>query len=53
VPLRKIVASVPKSRQTLMFSATMPPEIRKLASEWLSDPTYVQVAPVATPTELV
>jgi ATP-dependent RNA helicase RhlE len=53
VPLRKIVASVPKQRQTLMFSATMPPEIRKLAGEWLSDPAHVQVAPVATPAELV
>jgi ATP-dependent RNA helicase RhlE len=53
VPLRKIVAAVPKKRQTLMFSATMPPEIRKLANEWLSDPTHVQVAPVATPAELV
>jgi ATP-dependent RNA helicase RhlE len=36
-----------------MFSATMPPEIRKLASEWLTDPTHIQVAPVATPAELV
>jgi ATP-dependent RNA helicase RhlE len=53
VPLRKIVAAVPKQRQTLMFSATMPPEIRKLASEWLNDPVHVQVAPVATPAELV
>jgi ATP-dependent RNA helicase RhlE len=53
VPLRRIVASVPKNRQTLMFSATMPPEIRKLASEWLTDPTHIQVAPVATPAELV
>ena len=53
VPLRKIVASVPKNRQTLMFSATMPPEIRKLASEWLTDPTNIQVAPIATPAELV
>ena len=53
VPLRRIVASVPKIRQTLMFSATMPSEIRKLASEWLSDPTHVQVTPVATPAELV
>jgi ATP-dependent RNA helicase RhlE len=53
VPLRRIVASVPKTRQTLMFSATMPPEIRKLAGEWLRDPTHVQVGPVATPIELV
>jgi ATP-dependent RNA helicase RhlE len=53
VPLRRIVASVPKNRQTLMFSATMPPEIRKLASEWLTDPTHIQVAAVAAPAELV
>jgi len=53
VPLRRIVASVPKTRQTLMFSATMPAEIRKLAGEWLRDPTHVQVAPVATSAELV
>jgi ATP-dependent RNA helicase RhlE len=53
VPLRRIVAAVPKSRQTLMFSATMPPEIRKLAGEWLRDPAHVEVCPVSTPIELV
>jgi ATP-dependent RNA helicase RhlE len=53
VPLRRIVSSVPRERQTLMFSATMPPEIRKLASEWLRDPAHVQVCPVAKPIELV
>ncbi|HEY3393757.1 MAG TPA: DEAD/DEAH box helicase [Lacipirellulaceae bacterium] len=53
VPLRRIVAAVPKARQTLMFSATMPAEIRKLAAEWLRDPVHVQVGPVATPIELV
>ena len=53
VPLRRIVASVPRARQTLMFSATMPAEIRKLAGEWLRDPAYVQVGPIATPAELV
>jgi ATP-dependent RNA helicase RhlE len=53
VPLRRIVAAVPRSRQTLMFSATMPAEIRKLAIEWLRDPAYVQVGPIAKPAELV
>jgi ATP-dependent RNA helicase RhlE len=53
VPLRRIVSSVPRERQTLMFSATMPQEIRKLAAEWLRNPTFVEVAPVATPAELV
>ncbi len=53
VPLRRIVASVPQKRQTLMFSATMPSEIRKLASEWLRDPSFVQVGRAAKPAELV
>jgi ATP-dependent RNA helicase RhlE len=53
IPLRRIVRAVPQARQTLMFSATMPPEIKKLAGEWLRDPVHVQVAPVATPAELV
>ncbi len=53
VPLRRIVAAVPKTRQTLMFSATMPTEIRKLAAEWLRDPAYVHVEPIATSLELV
>ena len=53
IPLRKIVAAVPAERQTLMFSATMPPEIRKLASEWLTDPVNIQVGQVASPVELV
>jgi ATP-dependent RNA helicase RhlE len=53
VPLRRIVSAVPKARQTLMFSATMPAEIRKLAAEWLRNPVQVQVGPVATPIEAV
>jgi ATP-dependent RNA helicase RhlE len=52
-PLRRIVAAVPKKRQTLMFSATMPSEIRRLANEWLHDPALVEVCPVATPVESV
>jgi ATP-dependent RNA helicase RhlE len=53
VPLRRIVSAVPGQRQTLMFSATMPQEIRKLAGEWLRNPAHVQVCPVATPIESV
>jgi ATP-dependent RNA helicase RhlE len=53
VPLRRIVASVPKDRQTLMFSATMPPEIRELAGEWLRDPAFIQVGRISSPVELV
>ena len=51
--LRRIVAKVPASRQTLMFSATMPPEIRQLAASWLRDPVTVQVAAVSAPAERI
>ena len=51
--LRRIVRHVPRQRQTLMFSATMPDSIRRLAAEWLTDPVHVQAAPVATPAEKV
>jgi ATP-dependent RNA helicase RhlE len=51
--LRRIVARVPRQRQTLLFSATMPPEIRRLADQWLRDPLEVSVAPQATPAERV
>lgn len=51
--LKRIVASVPKQRQTLMFSATMPPEIRRLAQQWLTDPAAIEVAPVSTPAERI
>lgn len=51
--LRKIVAGVPKKRQTLMFSATMPQQIRTLADQWLRNPVEVKVAPVASTPERV
>jgi ATP-dependent RNA helicase RhlE len=51
--IRRIIARVPQQRQTLMFSATMPEPIRKLAQEWLRDPASISVVPVGTPTELV
>ncbi|HVH97487.1 MAG TPA: DEAD/DEAH box helicase [Enhygromyxa sp.] len=51
--IRRIVAALPKKRQTLFFSATMPPEIRELAQTLLSDPVDVTVARVSAPAELV
>jgi len=51
--LRKIVARVPEQRQTLMFSATMPKEIRELAKQWLHRPFEVKVTPVASTPDLV
>lgn len=51
--LRRIVSYVPSIRQTLMFSATMPAEIRKLANEWLKNPANVQTARNSAPAEKV
>jgi ATP-dependent RNA helicase RhlE len=48
-PIRRIIAVLPRRRQTLMFSATMPPEILKLAQSILVDPVELAVTPVATP----
>jgi ATP-dependent RNA helicase RhlE len=47
-PIRRIVATLPKQRQNLFFSATMPGEIGKLADELLKDPAKASVAPSAT-----
>jgi ATP-dependent RNA helicase RhlE len=41
--IRRILDALPKGRQTLMFSATMAPEIRKLADDILHDPVVVMV----------
>jgi ATP-dependent RNA helicase RhlE len=44
---------VPSKRQTLLFSATMPDDIRRLAATWLRDPVNVQVDAVSAPAETV
>jgi superfamily II DNA/RNA helicase len=46
--IEKIVSLIPPSRQTLLFSATMPPEIKRLADKFLSNPKEVSVAAPAT-----
>ena len=51
--LRRIVAMLPKQRQTLFFSATMPKTIRELADKFLTDPVEVKVTPEATTAERV
>jgi ATP-dependent RNA helicase RhlE len=52
-PIRKIVRQLPKARQNLFFSATMPKAIATLAGEILTDPVQVSVAPQATTVERV
>jgi ATP-dependent RNA helicase RhlE len=51
--VRRIVAALPARRQSLLFSATMPKEISRLADEILNRPKRVEVAPSATPVELI
>ena len=51
--LQRILSYLPKERQTLLFSATFSPEIRKLANSYLQDPVLVEVArPNATATNV-
>jgi len=51
--IRRIVAMVPKERQTLLFSATMPSEIVALTKAYLSNPERVEVTPQATTVEKI
>jgi ATP-dependent RNA helicase RhlE len=52
-PIRRIVSQLSSKRQSLFFSATMPPEIGKLAAELLRDPVRVAVTPVASTVDSV
>jgi ATP-dependent RNA helicase RhlE len=51
--VRKVIAKLPKERQTLFFSATMPQEITDLAARLLKDAVRVEVTPVATTVERI
>jgi ATP-dependent RNA helicase RhlE len=51
--IRKVVARLPAERQTLLFSATMPEDIRALAHSILRNPASVNVAPVSSAAERI
>lgn len=51
--VKKIVSLTPTNRQTLLFSATMPMEIRELTEQFLTKPKWVEVAPVSSTAEKV
>ena len=51
--IRKILNVIPRQRQTLLFSATFSREIKTLASEFLKQPSEIQVTPQNTAAELV
>ncbi len=51
--VRKVIGRLPSKRQTLFFSATMPPEIATLAQTILTDPVKVEVTPVSSTADTV
>ena len=51
--IRQIMSKLRKTRQTMLFSATMPAQIRKLASDFLNNPAEVSVAPQSKPIERI
>jgi len=51
--VKKIAASLPANRQTVLFSATMPKTVQGLADGLLNEPVHVEVAPAATTAEKV
>ena len=51
--VKRVLSALPKKKQTLCFSATMPPEIQRLVDGMLHSPAKVAVAPVATTAEKV
>ncbi len=51
--VRRIVHALPERRQTLLFSATMPPEVEKLALDLLTEPENIKVDPVTSTVEAI
>jgi ATP-dependent RNA helicase RhlE len=51
--VRRILTKIPAKRQSLFFSATMPPEIQKLADTILVNPSKVEVAPVSSTADTI
>ncbi len=51
--VRRVIAQLPAKRQTLLFSATMPPEIAALANSLLTNPVQVEVTPVSSTVDTI
>lgn len=51
--VKKVIAKLPAKRQSLFFSATMPPEISQLADMLLKNPIKVEVTPVSSTVEII
>ncbi len=51
--VRKVIKLLPEKKQTMFFSATLPPEILDLVDSLLHDPVKVAAAPISTPVEVI
>lgn len=51
--VKKIISHLPKTRQTMLFSATMPPEITKLVNSITIDPVRVAVTPISSAVDII
>ena len=51
--VKRVIAKLPIKKQTLLFSATMPPEIRQLVDSLLVDPVKVAVTPVSSTVDAI
>jgi ATP-dependent RNA helicase RhlE len=51
--LRKILKTLPEQKQTMLFSATMPPEVVTVITKYMTMPVRIEVAPAGTPAENV
>lgn len=51
--IKKIIPKLPKKRQTIFFSATVPDEIKSLSANLLNNPVKVEVTPVSSPVEII
>ena len=51
--VKKVITKIPEKRQTLFFSATMPPEIQSLANQLLTNPAKVEVTPVSSTVDAI
>ncbi len=51
--VKRVISKIPKERQTMLFSATMPKEIAHLADSILNDPVKVAVTPVSSPVDAI
>lgn len=51
--VKKVIKDLPEKRQTLFFSATMPPEIQKLAKNLLKDPVKIEITPESSTVDKI